>query len=96
MLRIALTAGEPAGIGPDLCVMLAQHLRDYELIVIGNKALLAERAAQLSLALSVRDFDASAPATGDAKGALCILDVPLANKVTCGVFIWPKNLTATQ
>ncbi|HYR33961.1 MAG TPA: 4-hydroxythreonine-4-phosphate dehydrogenase PdxA, partial [Burkholderiales bacterium] len=39
--RIALTSGEPAGIGPELCVRLAREAREAELVVIGDKSLLA-------------------------------------------------------
>src|SRR5690349_14535503 len=42
--RIALTSGEPAGIGPELCVRIAQELRDAELVVIGDRSLLAGAA----------------------------------------------------
>jgi 4-hydroxythreonine-4-phosphate dehydrogenase len=38
---IALTSGEPAGIGPELCVRVAREVRDAELVVLGDRALLA-------------------------------------------------------
>ena len=38
---IALTSGEPAGVGPELCVRVARETRDAELVVIGDRALLA-------------------------------------------------------
>ena len=47
--RIAVTAGEPAGIGPDLCLALAQANLPAELVIIGNRALLTERAALLGV-----------------------------------------------
>ena len=50
--RIALTAGEPAGIGPDLCVMLAQRLPDADITVIADRNLIETRAAQLGLNLN--------------------------------------------
>ena len=46
-IRIAVTAGEPAGIGPDLCLALAQEDLSTELVIIGNRALLAERLQRL-------------------------------------------------
>ena len=42
--RIAITTGEPAGIGPDLCRALAGHEFAAELVLIGDPQLLAERA----------------------------------------------------
>jgi 4-hydroxythreonine-4-phosphate dehydrogenase len=38
---IALTSGEPAGIGPELCVRLARERWDAEVVVVGDRALLA-------------------------------------------------------
>ena len=58
--RIALTPGEPAGIGPDLCLLLAQQQQAAELVVIGDPELLAQRAAILGLPLQPRLFDPQA------------------------------------
>jgi len=82
--RIALTTGEPAGIGPDLTVLLAQSARDYEIVAIGNKTLLQERAALLSLDLTVRDFHSGEKAQSDNANSLCVMDVPLANAAIAG------------
>ncbi len=84
MLRLALTTGEPAGIGPDLSVMLAQSARDYELVAIGNSELLAERASNLSLPLEIRTFDANTPARTDNAGTLCVQDTALKQPVVAG------------
>jgi 4-hydroxythreonine-4-phosphate dehydrogenase len=50
--RIALTAGEPAGIGPDLCAMLAQHLPAADITVIADRDLITSRASLLNLPLN--------------------------------------------
>ena len=50
--RIALTPGEPAGIGPDLAVLLAQQPRQAEVVAIADPDLLQIRARQLGLPLS--------------------------------------------
>jgi 4-hydroxythreonine-4-phosphate dehydrogenase len=51
--RLALTCGEPAGIGPDLCVMVAAALREkpaaYDIVCLADEALLGERAARIGL-----------------------------------------------
>lgn len=52
---LAITAGEPAGIGPDLCVQLAAMPPDVPFVVIADKNLLQQRAAQLGIALQVRN-----------------------------------------
>src|SRR3954447_2182405 len=60
---IALTAGEPAGIGPELVAMLAQRHREapfpVRMIIIGDRTLLAERAARIGLAPHYIDYDTS-------------------------------------
>lgn len=60
---IALTPGEPAGIGPDLCVLHAQEARPDgpRLVAIADPGLLRRRAARLGLPLQLRDFDPGAP-----------------------------------
>jgi 4-hydroxythreonine-4-phosphate dehydrogenase len=49
--RIALTAGEPSGIGPDLCVQLAQRLPNASITVIADRTLIEQRAQLLGLPL---------------------------------------------
>lgn len=49
MPRIILTSGEPAGIGPDLCLAIAQRPWPCELIVAGDVDVLAQRARQLKI-----------------------------------------------
>ncbi len=79
---IAITAGEPAGIGPDLCVMLAQFPQKERLVVVANAQLLNQRAQALKLPWRGLPFDATAAAP--VAGGLPVLDVPLAAPVTPG------------
>ncbi|HCX00184.1 MAG TPA: 4-hydroxythreonine-4-phosphate dehydrogenase, partial [Pantoea sp.] len=51
--RLAITPGEPAGIGPDLTIQLAQQNWPVELVVCASPQLLRERAAQLGLPLTL-------------------------------------------
>jgi len=57
--RIILTSGEPAGIGPDLALQLAQREWPCELIVAGDEQLLRDRARQLQLSLQYRYYQSS-------------------------------------
>jgi len=75
--RFALTPGEPAGIGPDLAVMLAQGERHHEIVAIADPALLEARAALLGLPLTVRVFDGTRVPTGDSSGTLCVAEEAL-------------------
>ena len=84
-LRIALTPGEPAGIGPDLALMLAQTTRKHEIVVIANAAMLTERAAVLKLPLTVRTFASNTKPQSDTAGSLCVADITLAAPSIPGV-----------
>ncbi len=84
--RIAITPGEPAGIGPDLCVELAlSPPNGVELIIVADPQLLLDRAQQLGLTLSIRNFEADvAPADSD-PGEATVLPVSLRKSVTPGL-----------
>ena len=53
---IALTPGEPAGVGPDLAIQIAQQPPDYALVLIADPALLKERAKLLHLPFTAREW----------------------------------------
>ena len=55
--RIAVTPGEPAGIGPDLVIEIAAQPRDAELVVIADPELLLARATALGKTLRLIDYD---------------------------------------
>ncbi len=83
--RIAITPGEPAGIGPDIVIKLAQQSHNAELIVIADPDLLKERAALLQLPLTLNPFDSKKPPEKQAAGTLTIFPVKLHSPVTPGV-----------
>lgn len=78
---LALTLGEPAGIGPDLCVLLAELPEAQDVVIVGDANTLRERAKTLGrpLALLPADYRGDLPAN-----SLRILDVPLAVAITPG------------
>jgi 4-hydroxythreonine-4-phosphate dehydrogenase len=82
--RIALTPGEPAGIGPDLCIQLAQQDFPCQLITIASPELLRQRAKQLGLSIRINEFDSSLPPTAQTAGCLTVLPVELAEPAQCG------------
>ena len=84
MTRIALTPGEPAGIGPDLAVQLAQTWRAAEVVAIADPDTLGARADALGLPLTVREFDPGAPEVDDPPGTLCVSAVALPAPVRAG------------
>jgi 4-hydroxythreonine-4-phosphate dehydrogenase len=78
---LAVTAGEPAGIGPDLVVAMARFPRETDWIVIADPALLSDRARQLGVDLQIDD-DLTQPARQG--GRLTVLPVPLRVPVRPG------------
>lgn len=75
--RIAFTPGEPAGIGPDLAVQLAQQANAHEIVAIADPELLSQRAALLGLPLRLRKLEPGTAPRPLAAGELGILPVPL-------------------
>ncbi len=75
--RIAFTPGEPAGIGPDLAVLLAQQPQAAEIVAVADPDLLLQRAKLRGVPLQLREVDFSA-APQAKPGTLSVLPVPLA------------------
>ncbi len=86
---IALSAGEPAGIGPDLCLSLAGRERPWELVCLCDRSLLRQRAQRLGLAVELHDY-APGRAAECAPGRLSLLHLPLAAPAVPGV-LEPAN-----
>lgn len=80
---IALTSGEPAGIGPDLCVLLAQKSLPARVVVIGDREMLQARAEMLGLPFKSNEFVPGKPDPGGA-GALSVRHQPLAERTIPG------------
>jgi 4-hydroxythreonine-4-phosphate dehydrogenase len=75
--RIAVTPGEPAGIGPDLVVQIAQQDWPVEMVVVASPTLLSERAQKLGLPLTIIEYDANKPASPQKAGTITLLPVQL-------------------
>ncbi|WP_268798289.1 4-hydroxythreonine-4-phosphate dehydrogenase PdxA [Pseudomonas huanghezhanensis] len=83
--RFALTPGEPAGIGPDLCLLLAAHPQPYPLIAITSRDLLTERAVLLGVAVTLVPVKPDAwPDVPAPAHSLYVWDTPLQAPVTAG------------
>ncbi|MCE3003977.1 MAG: 4-hydroxythreonine-4-phosphate dehydrogenase PdxA [Xanthomonadaceae bacterium] len=88
--RVAVTAGEPAGVGPELLAALAAEPWDAQLVAVGSAALLLERARAIGVGLHVVPFDPRAPRRAHQPGLLPVLDVPLATPARAGK-VDPRN-----
>ena len=78
---LAVTSGEPAGIGPELCLHLAGYAGKARLVILVDRDLLAARAAALGAGVVLRDYVPGAPAM---PGVLDVLHVPLAVPAEAG------------
>ncbi len=83
--RIAVTPGEPASIGPDLVVSIAQQAWPVQLVVVASKELIRQRAEQLNLPITLIDYDANLEPIPQVAGTLTILDIPLAQPCIPGI-----------
>lgn len=90
MKPLLITSGEPAGIGPDLCLALANQ--ELPVVIIGDKNLLRERATKLGLAIDLLDYQANSPLVIK-KNCLTILPQPCAVPVVNGK-VDPLNAAA--
>jgi len=80
---IAVTAGEPAGIGPDLCVELAQRRLPARIVVVADRELLRGRARRLRVPLRLVEFS-PADSLKSGAGALTVCHVPLERPAAAG------------
>ena len=62
--RIAITSGEPAGIGPELCLAIAQRDWPCELVCLADRDLLAERARRSGSKIELRPYLGSGAQSG--------------------------------
>lgn len=83
-LRIGITPGEPAGIGPDLVLQLATQAWPVELVVCADIQLLQQRAALLGLDITFRHYDPTVQPRPQAAGTLTIADIKTDVAVTAG------------
>lgn len=84
---LVITAGEPAGIGPDLCVQLAVDPPGVPFVVIADKHLLQQRAAQLGISVQLQDYVAvqGTEIPPLLHHSLSVIHVPLATPCHPGV-----------
>lgn len=83
-LKIAVTPGEPAGVGPDLIIELAQQEWPAQLIIFADETMMQERAAALGKPLILTPYTADEKRV-QSKGELFIQAIPTAVPVEPGV-----------
>ncbi len=85
MIRLAITPGEPAGIGPDLIIKLAQRPNAAELVVYADPELLRARARELNLPLRLRQLSTETPPSPLTAGELTIRPIELSMPARPGI-----------
>lgn len=82
MLPLYVTSGEPAGIGPDICLSLADRVDERPVVVLADIDLLKQRAELLNIDIELLEYQAQAESS--AQGQLYVEHVPLNTEVILG------------
>lgn len=82
--RIAVTPGEPAGIGPDLVLAIAQQDWPVEIVIVACADLMKARAKQLGMDITLIEYDENQPAKPQKAGTLTILPIATEQDVVPG------------
>ena len=82
--KIAVTPGEPAGIGPELLIQLVQQGCPQELVAFADLELLQQRAELLGLPLKLRLFDQHQPPSPLKPGEICVFPIALDQPCVAG------------
>ncbi len=82
MRPLYITSGEPAGIGPDICLSLADRVDERPIVILADIEMLRQRAHQLGLNVELIPYQGQAESS--LQGQLFVEDVPLAGKVVLG------------
>ena len=80
-ISIAITPGEPAGIGPEITLKLAQQPLDFGIVAIANLGMLQQQATKLNLDIKFEPYQTNTPHQA---GVLKVIDVDLPRTVDFG------------
>lgn len=83
--RLAITPGEPAGIGPELLIQAVQNGCAQQLVAFADPNMLTERAKLLKLPLQLKPFDPNSPATPLLPSELYIFPISSVNETKVGI-----------
>ncbi len=82
MLPLYVTSGEPAGIGPDICLSLAERVDERPIVILADLPMLQQRANVLGMDVELIAYQGQAESS--LKGQLFVEHVPLADPVALG------------
>lgn len=89
MKPLLVSSGEPAGIGPDICLSLAGS--DIPLVVMADRALLEQRCEELKLSVDLHEYQKDEPVV-PCQQRLYYWQIPTAVPVESGT-LDPRNAT---
>lgn len=92
---IIITPGEPAGIGPDIVIQIAQKKILYPIVVCCSAKLLIDRAKQINLPLKLIEYNANNIKL-QKKGQINILPIETIKPVTPGVLCKENSFYVLQ
>lgn len=82
MLPLYVTSGEPAGIGPDICLSLAERVDERPIVVLADIHMLKQRAQVLKLSVELIEYQGQESSSGI--GQLFVEHVPVQQDVVLG------------
>lgn len=82
LLPLYVTSGEPAGIGPDICLSLADRVDERPIVVLADRTLLQQRAEMLGLEIEIVDYQGQTQAS--TIGQLYVEHIPVQREVVLG------------
>ena len=83
--RIAITPGDPAGIGPDICALISRDPpENTELVVFADRTILEARAQKLGISISLKPYVREEAPTPSAIGELSLVQINKKADVTVG------------
>ena len=82
--RIAITAGEPAGIGPDLCVLLANKPLDADIVIIADVNILQARAKTLNVDIKIQEYSAKSHTAHLGNGLITVFHQAISQPAVAG------------
>lgn len=82
--RLAVTAGEPAGIGPDLLIQVSQQVQAAELVIIADRNVMQQRADTLGIPLRIREYQAEQAPRLNTPNEITLLHVNCPKDVVAG------------
>lgn len=81
-LPLYITSGEPAGIGPDICLSLAERVDERPLVVLADIEMLRKRAEHLNMSIDIVEYQGQSSSA--IHGQLWVEHVPLKSSVVLG------------